>query len=410
MSANTALLSDLVTYLNRGVAPKYVETGGIRVYNQKCVRDQRVSDGPSRRTQASARPSQMDKELRPFDVLINSTGVGTLGRVGQIFGLDEPATADSHLTIVRPDPKKIDPLFLGYVLKACEPEIERLGEGSTGQTELSRAKLGELEINLISRDAQKSASAFLYAIDKRLTLLRRISEDIDGFARTLFREWFGAGNNENWPTARLNQHLTAHRGLSYKGAGLCESGEGVPMHNLNSVYEGGGYKYPGIKYYKGDFKERHFLKPGDIIVTNTEQGHEHRLIGFPAVVPSIFGDSGIFSQHIYRIVPLDSSYLGREFIYYLLMAGHVRDQIIGSTNGSTVNMLAISGLQDSTFSLPPQDIVERFTATVKPLLAMTERNEKESRDLINLRDLLLPMLIGGDLQLKDSVELLGVLP
>jgi type I restriction enzyme S subunit len=182
------------------------------------------------------------------------------------------------------------------------------------------------------------------------------------------------------------------------------------MHNLNSVYEGGGYKYPGIKYYKGEFKERHVLKPGDIIVTNTEQGHEHRLIGFPAVVPSIFGDNGIFSQHIYRIVPLDSSYLGREFIYYLLMAGHVRDQIIGSTNGSTVNMLAISGLQDSTFSLPPQDIVEKFTAIVRPLWEMTERNEKESRDLIKLRDLLLPMLIAGDLQLKGSVELLGVLP
>jgi type I restriction enzyme S subunit len=410
MSANTALLSDLVTYLNRGVAPKYVETGGIRVYNQKCIRGQRVSDGPSRRTQASARLSQVDKELRLFDVLINSTGVGTLGRVGQIFGLDEPATADSHLTIVRPDPQKIDPLFLGYVLKAYEPEIERLGEGSTGQTELSRAKLGELEINLISRDAQKSASAFLYAIDKRLNLLRRISEDIDVFARTLFREWFGAGNSEDWPTARLDQHLTAHRGLSYKGAGLCESGEGVPMHNLNSVYEGGGYKYPGIKYYKGEFRERHVLKPGDIIVTNTEQGHEHRLIGFPAVVPSIFGDNGIFSQHIYRIVPLDSGYLGREFIYYLLMAGHVRDQIIGSTNGSTVNMLAISGLQDSTFSLPPQDIVEKFTATVRPFWEMAERNEKESSDLIKLRDLLLPMLIAGDLQLKGSVELLGVLP
>lgn len=410
MSADTALLSDLVTYLNRGVAPKYVESGGIRVYNQKCVRDQRVSDGPSRRTQPSARLSQIDKGLRLFDILINSTGVGTLGRVGQIFGLDESATADSHLTIVRPDPEKIDPLFLGYVLKAYESEIERLGEGSTGQTELSRAKLGELEINLISRDAQKSASAFLYAIDRRLNLLRRISEDIDSFARTLFREWFGSGNSEDWPTARLDQHLTAHRGLSYKGAGLCESGEGVPMHNLNSVYEGGGYKYPGIKYYKGEFKDRHVLKPGDIIVTNTEQGHEHRLIGFPAVVPSIFGDNGIFSQHIYRIVPLDSSYLGREFIYYLLMASHVRDQIIGSTNGSTVNMLAISGLQDSTFSLPPQDIVEKFAATVRPLWEMTERNEKESRDLVKLRDLLLPMLIAGDLQLKGSVELLEVLP
>ncbi|EOD5215658.1 hypothetical protein LJG46_31720 [Pseudomonas aeruginosa] len=94
MSADRALLSDLVTYLNRGVAPKYVEAGGIRVYNQKCVRDQRISEGPSRRTQASHRSTQMEKELRQFDILVNSTGVGTLGRVGQFFELNESATAD----------------------------------------------------------------------------------------------------------------------------------------------------------------------------------------------------------------------------------------------------------------------------------------------------------------------------
>lgn len=410
MNADKALLSDLVTYLNRGIAPKYIEAGGIRVYNQKCVRDQRISEAPSRRTQVNQRPTQKDKELRQFDVLVNSTGVGTLGRVGQIFELDEPATADSHLTIVRPDPEKIDPLFLGYTLKAYEPEIERLGEGSTGQTELSRAKLGALEIDIIPRDAQQSASAFLYSIDKRLNLLRRIGEHLDEFARTLFRDRFGDGLVADWPTVQLSQHLAAQRGLSYKGSGLCSPDEGVPMHNLNSVYEGGGYKYPGIKYYKGEFKERHILKPGDIIVANTEQGHEHRLIGFPAVVPSIFGGSGIYSQHVYRVTPVDSTYLSREFIYYLLMAGNVRDQIIGATNGSTVNMLALSGLQDSTFSLPPKELVDQFTASIRPLWQMAERNERESRDLISLRDFLLPQLISGDLKINGSEELLGIRP
>lgn len=410
MNADKASLSNLVTYLNRGIAPKYVEAGGIRVYNQKCVRDQRISEAPSRRTQVNQRSTQKDKELRQFDVLVNSTGVGTLGRVGQIFELDEPATADSHLTIVRPDPEKIDPLFFGYALKAYEPEIERLGEGSTGQTELSRAKLGALEIDIIPRDAQQSASAFLYSIDKRLSLLRRIGEHLDEFARTLFRDRFCDGLVEDWPTAQLSQHLTAQRGLSYKGSGLCSSDEGVPMHNLNSVYEGGGYKYPGIKYYKGEFKERHILKPGDIIVANTEQGHEHRLIGFPAVVPSIFGDSGIYSQHIYRVTPVDSTYLSREFIYYLLMASTVRDQVIGATNGSTVNMLALSGLQDSTFSLPPKELVDQFTASIRPLWKMAERNERESRDLISLRDFLLPQLISGDLKINGSEELLGMRP
>jgi len=128
------------------------------------------------------------------------------------------------------------------------------------------------------------------------------------------------------------------RGLSYKGAGLAEEGEGVPMHNLNSVYEGGGYKYEGIKYYKGEFKERHKVFPGDIIVTNTEQGHELLLIGYPAVVPKFFGEEGIFSQHIYRL-KINDARITRQFLYYLLMSHDVHEQITGATNGSTVNML-----------------------------------------------------------------------
>ena len=150
------------------------------------------------------------------------------------------------------------------------------------------------------------------------------------------------------------------RGLSYKGAGLAEEGEGVPMHNLNSVYEGGDYKYEGIKYYKGPFKERHKVFPGDIIITNTEQGHDLLLIGYPAVVPKFYGEEGIFSQHIYRLNIFDSR-ITNQYLYYLLMTFDVREQITGATNGSTVNMLPKDGIQWATFKLPPQELIKQFS-------------------------------------------------
>jgi hypothetical protein len=43
------------------------------------------------------------------------------------------------------------------------------------------------------------------------------------------------------------------------------------------------------------------LKADDIIVANTEQGHEHRLIGFPAVIPSYFNGENIFTHHIFKV-------------------------------------------------------------------------------------------------------------
>ena len=74
---------------------------------------------------------------------MNSTGVGTLGRAAQLWHVPEPAIVDSHVSVLRAAPG-VDPWFFGVGLTGREGEIEALGEGSTGQTELSRLRLGNL--------------------------------------------------------------------------------------------------------------------------------------------------------------------------------------------------------------------------------------------------------------------------
>ncbi len=69
------------------------------VLNQKCIRDHRVSLGPSRTHTTNVKS---EKVVRRGDVLVNSTGVGTLGRVAQFRSDMEQVTVDSHVTIIRP--------------------------------------------------------------------------------------------------------------------------------------------------------------------------------------------------------------------------------------------------------------------------------------------------------------------
>jgi type I restriction enzyme S subunit len=148
------LLDDLVLVpITRGLAPKYVESGGVAVLNQKCVRNWNVSFDVARRHDDVAKPPR-DKVIQRYDILVNSTGVGTLGRVAQLHTLPELTTFDSHLSLVRPDAEKIAPLYLGYDLTEREEEIERLGHGSTGQTELNRQKLGGLRVIVPPMDTQ----------------------------------------------------------------------------------------------------------------------------------------------------------------------------------------------------------------------------------------------------------------
>ncbi|GGB99843.1 hypothetical protein GCM10007205_06450 [Oxalicibacterium flavum] len=135
-------LGSVTNYLSRGISPKYLENGGILVLNQKCIRDFRVDESKGRRHDSTQRKID-GRALELGDVLINSTGVGTLGRVAQVLCLNEPTIVDSHVTVVRAS-HELNASYLGQYINWKQPNIEAMGEGSTGQTELSRVKLAEL--------------------------------------------------------------------------------------------------------------------------------------------------------------------------------------------------------------------------------------------------------------------------
>jgi type I restriction enzyme S subunit len=136
-------LADRAIYLSRGISPSYCEEGGVLVLNQKCIRDSRVSFAKARRHDTTKRQIS-GREVKKFDALVNSTGVGTLGRVAMMPACQEDVVVDSHVTVVRGSDDK-ESFFISSMLLNRQAEIEALGEGSTGQTELARAILGALQ-------------------------------------------------------------------------------------------------------------------------------------------------------------------------------------------------------------------------------------------------------------------------
>ncbi len=170
-------LRDLTAYLARGIGPEYIESGGVCVLNQKCIRDRRIDFTKAPRHDQSKKSTD-GRLLSRLDVLVNSTGVGTLGRVAQLLCLPEPAIVDSHVTVLRAA-QDVDPWFLGIGLTGREVEIEALGEGSTGQTELSRVRLGELVCLVPPSEAQKQFGLAAAQLLERLSKAQQESSTID---------------------------------------------------------------------------------------------------------------------------------------------------------------------------------------------------------------------------------------
>ncbi|MCE1180857.1 MAG: restriction endonuclease subunit S [Rhodocyclales bacterium] len=162
-----AALGDCCAYLNRGISPKYVEEAGVRVINQKCIRDFVVDLSKARRHDPEQRKIA-GRELQIGDVLVNSTGVGTLGRVAQVLSLPEPLIVDSHVTVVRAN-DRLSWNYLGLLMMRKQPEIEGFGEGTTGQTELSRGKLASIKVLIPGREVLTQFDQTLLPLRKRFT-------------------------------------------------------------------------------------------------------------------------------------------------------------------------------------------------------------------------------------------------
>jgi type I restriction enzyme S subunit len=400
------VLGDVCEKIGSGATPRggsdvYLSQGEIAlIRSQNVYNDGFKKDGLAYITEVHAEELS-NVTVEPNDVLLNITG-DSVARCCQVPDDVLPARVNQHVAIIRPQKDKLDARYLRYYLvdPIMQDYMLMLAGGGATRNALTKGMIESFEIPLPPLPEQRAIAGILGALDDKIELNRRMNRTLESMARAVFRQWFvESEDSKDWQEQTLQQHVEAEKGLSYKGEGLSKDG-GTPMHNLNSVYEGGGYKYEGIKYYTGEYKERHILNAGDIIVTNTEQGFEYLLIGFPAIVPKHFGKTGIFTHHIFRVRPLPTSPLKTHYLYFLLMDPLVREQIIGCTNGTTVNMLSKDGLQTPKFKLPPSELIDKFENFASPIFDKMELLYEESRTLANLRDTLLPKLMRGEVRVS----------
>ncbi|MBP9209043.1 MAG: restriction endonuclease subunit S [Saprospiraceae bacterium] len=335
------------------------------------------------------------------------------GSLNNIYYLDKPFWTVDTMFWTKVNQNLVDPKFLYYKLTTFNYSAMNVGSAVPSMTV---PVLNEMEIVAPDLKTQQHIASLLSSLDDAIELNQQINKTLEEMAKAIFKEWFVDFNFPNatgkfqeteigkipfgWKVATFEDVFDADRGLSYKGAGLAES-DATPMHNLNSVLEGGGYKTIGIKYYNGDYKDKHIVNAGEVIVANTEQGHKYMLIGYPAIVPQFYGEHGIFSHHIYRLRPKPNCYLSPDFIYHLLLQQQVRDQVVGFANGTTVNMLKIEGLKKPKFAMPPKELAEKFGTIAQANRLQAEQNIEENQSLSNLRDTLLPKLMKGEININS---------
>ena len=425
-----ATLGDCIEINNSTYAPKdswpfinYLDTGSVT--------ENRIAGIQHLVVGKDEIPSRARRKVLPGDI-VYSTVRPNQKHFGLLKSVPDNFLASTGFSVIR-GKRGIACTDFIYWFLAQDRVVEHLqtiAEHSTSAyPSIKSTDIERLTINLPPLPEQRAIAHVLGTLDDRIELNRRMNATLETMARALFQSWFvdfdpvrakmagwdtGLPKDvadlfpdrlvdsecgeipDGWPVESIDKHFEAVKGVSYKGSGL--GTDGMPLHNLNSIREGGGYKYEGIKYYSGEYSDRHRVRPGDVIVANTEQGHNRLLIGHAAVVPEVFGPHGIASHHVYRVRARPNGRLSTAFLHLLLNSSIMHDAVSGYANGTTVNMLPIDALQRPPVVIPPKALVEALDAIALCAEKQREQIVRESGLLTSVRDTLLPKLISGEIR------------
>ena len=328
--------------------------------------------------------------------------------------------------------------FVYYNLSTRKDEIRHQVAGGSAQPILNKSDFSRLEITLPPLAEQKAIAAVLGALDDKIELNRRMNATLEAMARALFQSWFVDFNPvrakldglkpegldeaaaalfpdslqdspigqipHGWSVKDLGEIANLDKGLSYKGEGLADEG-GLPMVNLGCFTGRGIFNADRLKRYTGEYRERHLINAGDLVIANTDMTQNRVIIGSPALVPELNGAKQfLFTHHVFAVRFNPGSEIWQRYVFFTLLKPEFREIAEGFSTGTTVLALPRDGLMNYSLCLPPVPLLEAFEKQVGPLLSAVDANLHQSRTLATLRDSLLPKLLNGDLSVDNIKE------
>jgi len=138
---------EITSLIKRGKSPTYAnDSNGIVIINQKCIGWDTINFDEVKYHVLENAP--VDRYLLDKDILINSTGTGTIGRVTQFYVQEFDCLADSHVTVLRILDEYDSEFFKYYLMSYSGQKFleSYCFTGSTNQLELSRKYLSKLRV------------------------------------------------------------------------------------------------------------------------------------------------------------------------------------------------------------------------------------------------------------------------
>lgn len=372
-------IKDVATYIKRGITPKYVDKDGLIVVNQKCIKDGTINHEFVKYTSKDKKFSD-EKKIQVGDILINSTGTGTLGRVAYADKKLGFSYVDSHVTILRCE--NYNPKFLFYWLRPLEKYIETLGKGSTNQIELSSDIISEIEIPAIDIIKQNKITEIVSKYDDLIENNQKQIKLLEEAAQRLYKEWFVDfrfpgyedtkfidGIPDGWRKHKIDDVFKIKYGKTLSTSKINKTGK-YPVYGANGII--------------GFYNEKNC---SDCVVLITSRGNGS------GDVSRTYNKESFVTNNSFIVNPFNKSYR-LSYVHQLIKTINFKNICTGSaqpqlTNNS-ISMLSVMVASD--------ELVGRFCDVGDLLYEKIDNILKQNILLTQARDRLLPKLMSGEIE------------
>ena len=294
---------------------------------------------------------------------------------------------------VRPN-EEVDSLFLYYFfcLNATKEFVRSIAVGAT-MPSINTKLLGEVEVICPEIEEQRKIADILSKIDDKIEENQKINENLQQQAQALFKSWFldyepwdGTAPN-SWLHGKLGDYANIKRGGSPRPIQEYLSDSGLRWLKISDVT---GLQTPFIIDIKDHIieeglKKTVFLKAGSLVLSNSAT---------PGIPKILDVDSCIHDGWLY----FPESKFSNEYLY--LYFKYIRQQLVNLSNGSVFNNLKTDILKGYPTILPDEETLQRFDGIIKPMFLQMQNLTRESHNLMDLRDTILPRLMSGELDVS----------
>lgn len=379
--------------------PSAVRGAGYKMINMgELFANDIISDMPMERVQLS----QKEKEkflVQENDLLFarQSLVAEGAGKCSIVKQLGEETTFESHLIRVRLNEEICNPWFYYYLFQLPYNPVKTI-INQCAQAGIRGKELVKIKVPLPSIEIQNKIANALSTYDEliennnnRIKLLEQMTENLykEWFARFRFPGYenaeFENGIPVGWEVKRLGDELTIKRGGSPRPIQDYITENGLKWLKISDATKTDN---PFIFNIEESIKEEGlkktvYRKAGSLVLSNSATP------GLPRILAL---DTCIHDGWLY----FENQKLSNEFLF--LFFNHIRPQLVNKGNGAVFTNLKTDILKKYSFVRPADDILSQFDAIVQPLFKQIYSITQQNNNLIKQRDLLLPRLMSGKLE------------